>query len=964
MTDYLAQDGAATEAMPSSPEVNTLHLEALSLSLSDDALAELAEIVAAPPGPAHPEVVTGALTDQIGAGSGEAGCTVWVWLWQASSAQDATLCFALPSIPGRILYAVRLTRVGLPWVVESAVQAFWGECLQAGRGEPALRLIVRTITLRRGAAIGGATPEETTSLGRTLGAALAALSPGRPQARVETSLEPRGRERRRGGQDRTPPPSAPVEPVGLMASDEQQGIDTDTDDIIDIRQDGEGTPSAALFEWVEAQAPPPIVIPPDLSAAAETVLEGMTVTPLAYHLYWLRRAVDAQYEREVAAATAKAWRYELVGGPNGHGDEVVVKVTRQRGSSSTPDAGESLEPPGTNGATGWRVVRVEGHEVTLRPGSPDTLPLPSQGVLAPRANRRVAEVKRETIDMIAGGRNGAATLRALMADPSGARCAPLDDGSEGAIGIDAGDDPGLVGQLYPAQRQAVRQAIAMRPGNVMLIQGPPGTGKTTTIVAIVRSLVAKGARILLCSQSNLGVDNALERLHAADPALGLVRVGNPELVLPSVRPLLIEENGSGEARADRAPVVGGTCAGVALSRAGSGRTYDYVIVDEANKARMDEMMLACARGERLILVGDHNQLPPYPDEACSALLQAHPEASPLAGTISLFDWLVSMGIPSECRLLLDEQNRMAPELAAFISETFYGGRVRNGPRVQGYEPVAPAPLNHTLIFVDTADMAGRGERVGRGGSIANTLEAGLVARAVAWLDQHLVADLSVGVISGYREQVAMIRRLVARRPTKRPLHIDTVDSFEGREEDVIIASLVRSNELGRIGFLREASRLNVALSRSCRMLLIVGDSRTVTASPDPEVARRFLALLSHVRRHGIIVPASSFLQPPRPPRRAQPSMPSAARNANARPRGVPRGTNRPTGRPVQPTTTPTGNGKQAHAAPTQGLQPTAGAAARPPRPPKAQGGGQVGSPGRAGGPPRRRSAPAPIPAPV
>ncbi len=118
------------------------------------------------------------------------------------------------------------------------------------------------------------------------------------------------------------------------------------------------------------------------------------------------------------------------------------------------------------------------------------------------------------------------------------------------------------------------------------------------------------------------------------------------------------------------------------------------------------------------------------------MLQAHPEASPLAGTISLFDWLVGMGIPAGCRLLLDEQNRMAPDLAAFISETFYGGRVRNGPRVQHYSPVAPAPLDHTLIFVDTAGTAGRGERVGRGGSIANSLEAALVARAVAWLDEH------------------------------------------------------------------------------------------------------------------------------------------------------------------------------------------------------------------------------------
>jgi hypothetical protein len=270
-------------------------------------------------------------------------------------------------------------------------------------------------------------------------------------------------------------------------------------------------------------------------------------------------------------------------------------------------------------------------------------------------------------------------------------------------------------------------------------------------------------------------------------------------------------------------------------------------------------------------------------------------------------------------LLLDEQNRMAPELAAFISETFYGGRVRNGPRVQAYGPVAPPPLDRTLIFVDTAGAAGRGERVGRGGSIANTLEAGIVARAVAWLDEHLVPELSMGVISGYREQVATIRRLVARKPAQRSIHIDTVDSFEGREEDVIVASLVRSNDLGRVGFLREASRLNVALSRACRMLLIVGDSRTVMSSPDPEVARRFRALLSHVYRHGIIVPAGSFLQPPRPPRRPQPA---TASNRPPRPLRTP---GRAQGHQPQPAAAAPANGA--------GAKPARGTGGQPPSPP-------------------------------
>ncbi len=188
----------------------------------------------------------------------------------------------------------------------------------------------------------------------------------------------------------------------------------------------------------------------------------------------------------------------------------------------------------------------------------------------------------------------------------------------------------------------------------------------------------------------------------------------------------------------------------------------------------------------------------------------------------------------------------------------------------------------------------------------------------------------MGVISGYREQVAAIRRLVARKPTQRSVHIDTVDSFEGREEDVIVASLVRSNDLGRVGFLREASRLNVALSRACRMLIIVGDSRTVTASPDPEVARRFRALLAHVRRHGIIVPAGSFLQPPRPVRRP------AAQQAAGAPRSGGAGRSRAVNSPGrQPQAVPT-------ASPIPSPKPTGRAGtgqSAPPRAPRGQGTG-------------------------
>jgi predicted DNA helicase len=435
--------------------------------------------------------------------------------------------------------------------------------------------------------------------------------------------------------------------------------------------------------------------------------------------------------------------------------------------------------------------------------------------------------------------------------------------------------------LNPEQRQALE--LADRALDLALVHGPPGTGKTTVLVEVVRRAAARGERVLATASSNLAVDNLLERLAAA--GLACIRVGHPARVLPTLLAhtlearaaeheaariarglveealalrraarrrkasrgpgrfslsraqerearVLLEEARSLEARAEsevlgRAQVVLATLTSLD-ARALAGRRFAVAVVDEATQALEPAVYLALLRADRAVLAGDHLQLPP-------TVLSAAAQEGGLG--ISLFERLADAG-GGVARVTLAEQHRMNERIMAFPSEALYGGRLRAHPAVAAWA-VDDAPLE----WVDTA---GRGfeEEVPEGsGSRQNPGEADLAAAEVERVLALGVEAGEIAIISPYDAQVQRLRQLLADH-AERGVEIDTVDGFQGREKDAVIVSLVRSNEGGEVGFLADVRRMNVALTRARKKLVVIGDGATVTRHPF------YAAFVQHAERSG------------------------------------------------------------------------------------------------------------------
>lgn len=449
--------------------------------------------------------------------------------------------------------------------------------------------------------------------------------------------------------------------------------------------------------------------------------------------------------------------------------------------------------------------------------------------------------------------------------------------------------------LNPAQERAVNEVLWAK--DVAVVHGPPGTGKTTTLVEAINETLMRESQVLVCAQSNMAVDWISEKL--IDRGINVLRIGNPTRVndkmlgftyerkfeahpdypqLWSIRKAIRElrnnrKRGSesyhqkmdrlksrateleirihtslfGEARVVASTLVG------AGSRVMEGQKFTTLFIDEAAQALEAACWIAIRRASRVILAGDHCQLPPTVKSIAA-----------LRGGLgkTLMERIVEN--KPEVVTLLKVQYRMNEEIMRFSSDWFYGGQVEAAPQIK-YRGILD--YDNPMVWIDTSDdtmtaasgstasegnqtsvPSGEGKEasfheqfVGSSFGRINKGEAELTLKTLkdyfTKIGRQRVLDerIDVGIISPYRAQVQYLRSLIKKREFFKPyrslVSVNTVDGFQGQERDVILISLVRSNEEGQIGFLRDLRRMNVAITRARMKLIILGNVRTMARHP-------------------------------------------------------------------------------------------------------------------------------------
>ncbi len=424
-------------------------------------------------------------------------------------------------------------------------------------------------------------------------------------------------------------------------------------------------------------------------------------------------------------------------------------------------------------------------------------------------------------------------------------------------------------QLDESQQEAVR--FGLSASDIAVIHGPPGTGKTTTVVELICQAVARGEKVLACAPSNTAVDNLLERLAAADQ--NVVRIGHPARVMETLRrhtlDALVESHDAmllvremmreaetlsrragrftrgkpargakqqwrrearelrSQARLLESDAVGNVldsadivCATVTFDEEILGdRQFDLVVIDEACQSTEPGCWVPLLRAERIVLAGDHCQLPPT---------VLSDQARKEGFGVSLPERLVGAW-GGDINRRLNVQYRMHEDIMRFSSTEFYDGGLLAHDSVQAHllsddadyetEICDAAPV----VFIDTAG-ADLVEELEPGGlSKRNPGEGRVVVNQVEALFRAGVRPADIAVIAPYAAQVRWLRDEL-HIPT---IEVDTVDGFQGREKEAVVISLVRSNRTGEIGFLADARRMNVALTRARKKLIVVGDSATL-----------------------------------------------------------------------------------------------------------------------------------------
>ena len=431
--------------------------------------------------------------------------------------------------------------------------------------------------------------------------------------------------------------------------------------------------------------------------------------------------------------------------------------------------------------------------------------------------------------------------------------------------------------LNRTQEEAVNKVL--RAKDVAIVHGPPGTGKTTTLVEAIYETLRRENQVLVCAQSNMAVDWISEKL--VDRGINVLRIGNPTRVNDKMLSFTYERRFEAhpdyellwairkairELRAHRkrgdekyhqklerlkeratelevrinaqlfgeARVIACTLVGSA-NRLLEGQKFGTLFIDEAAQALEAACWIPIRRVSRVILAGDHCQLPPTVKSF--AALKAG-----LGKT--LMERIVDN--KPEVVTLLKMQYRMNEEIMRFSSDWFYGNQVESAPEVK-FRSILD--LDIPMTWVDTSqfqlpeneESLFKEQFVGESFGRINKAEAELTLMALETyfgkIGKQRILDerIDVGVISPYRAQVQYLRRLLKKKdffkPYRHLISVNTVDGFQGQERDVILISLVRANDEGQIGFLRDLRRMNVAITRARMKLIILGDASTMTRHP-------------------------------------------------------------------------------------------------------------------------------------
>ena len=430
-------------------------------------------------------------------------------------------------------------------------------------------------------------------------------------------------------------------------------------------------------------------------------------------------------------------------------------------------------------------------------------------------------------------------------------------------------DPMRFPWLNPTQEHAVNEVLWAK--DVAIVHGPPGTGKTTTLVEAIYETLRRENQVLVCAQSNMAVDWISEQL--MDRGVDVLRVGNPTRVndkmlsqtyerrfeahpdypqLWSMRKALREVRGKrGGSDAYHQKVerlkeritelelrihneIFGQARVFACTLAGSashvldGMKFATLFIDEAAQALEAACWIAIRKANRVFFAGDHCQLPPT--IKCLEALQG-------GLGYTLMERIVASN--PQVVTLLKVQYRMNDEIMQFSSDWFYGGEVKSAPEVRHRSIL---DLDVPITWVDTSELADSVEEVvGDNGGRINRAEAEFTLATIeeyfnrVGRQRILDEKIDMGIISPYRAQVQLLRRMVRRSPFFKPyrhaITINTVDGFQGQERDIIVISMVRANETGQIGFLRDLRRMNVAITRARMKLIILGDTATLTRHP-------------------------------------------------------------------------------------------------------------------------------------